>query len=171
MSFKQIPFGSAPEFNAIIEIPKGDSNKYEYDEELDIIKLDWVFTADFKMPFDYGYIPQTLGGDGDALDVYVINDHPLGIGALVACRPLGIIKLLDRGEVDDKIIALPLANPRYKNYQKIEDFEFDVRGILEKFFIELGKQKNKILEVKGFFGAEEAIKELQAAHASFLSKQ
>jgi inorganic pyrophosphatase len=171
MSFKNIPFGEPTRFNAIIEIPKGDSNKYEYDEELDVIKLDWVFTADFKMPFDYGYIPQTLGGDGDALDVYVVTDHPLATGTLVACRPIGIIKLLDRGEVDDKIIAIPLAHPRFKTIQSLEDFEFDYRGIFEKFFIELSKQKNKALEVKGFYGAQEAIKELEVGHQNFIRTQ
>ena len=169
MSFKHIPFGSPEGFNAIVEIPRGSSNKYELDEELDAIKLDWVFPESFKLPFDYGCIPQTRGGDGDALDVYILNQHPLTIGTIVLCRPIGIIKTLDRGEVDDKIFAIPIANHHYEKYQDIADLDFDYNNLFVNFFKELGVQKNKKIEGKGFFGRQEALAELKKSHAHFLA--
>src|SRR3990167_8529121 len=110
MSYKNIPLGKPEQFNAVVEISKGGENKYEYDENLDSIKLDWVFSGGFHFPFDYCYIPQTRGGDGDHLDVFIIASHPLQIGTIVECRPVGMIELLDRGEEDNKILAVPVAD-------------------------------------------------------------
>src|SRR3989344_575638 len=104
MGFKNIPFGSPEKFNVVLEIPTGSRNKYEYDEELDAIKLDFVFSENFKYIFNYGYIPETRGGDSDHLDCIILAPCPIDIGTIVECGPIGIIEMLDRGEEDNKII-------------------------------------------------------------------
>ena len=167
MSYKNLPFGSIDAFNVVIEIPKGSQNKYEYDEELDLIKLDWVFTDGFCFPFDYGYIPETRGGDGDHLDAFVLSSIPIEIGTICQCRAIGIIKLLDRGEEDDKILAIPLADPQLKNIQSLEDFKENYEKIFREFFKELEKQKNKIIEIKEFSDSTKAKEELVIAHRIF----
>lgn len=163
MSFKDIPFGTTDKFNVVVEISKGSPNKYEYSEKLDNLILDWVFNDGFSFPYNYGYIPQTRGGDGDALDVFILGNNPLDPGVIVECKTIGIIELLDRGEQDDKIIAVALADPEYSKYNELEDIPFGSKKILEEFFKGLGKQKDKTLEIKGFHNSSRAIKEIELA--------
>ncbi len=167
MSYKNIPFGSIDKFNAVVEIPEGSENKYEYDVELDTIKLDWVFTDGFKFIFNYGYIPETLGGDGDHLDVFILSSHPIAVGVVVECRTIGMIELLDRGEEDNKILAVPLADLGYKKYKDLDDLNFDYKQTFGKFFQDLAKQKNKIVEIKGFVSVVSAKSALEKARKNF----
>ena len=167
MGFKHIPFGTAERFNVVIEIPKGSQNKYEHDEELDVMKLDWVFTGDFKFIFDYGFVPQTRGGDGDMLDAFVLTSHSLTQGVVVECRAIGMIELLDRGEVDDKILAVPIADRNYEKVRELSELDFDYEQTFRDFFKKLGVQKDKVYEIKGFKGSNEAKRELTKAHERF----
>ena len=167
MSYKNIPLGKPEQFNAVVEISKGGENKYEYDENLDSIKLDWVFSGGFHFPFDYGYIPQTRGGDGDHLDVFIIASHPLPIGTIVECRPVGMIELLDRGEEDNKILAVPVADLKYANCKGLEDLDFDYESVFREFCRELGVQKDKVVEIKGFRDQAAAIKAIEFGHNKF----
>ena len=167
MSYKNIPFGNTDKFNVVIEIPRGSENKYEYDEGLDVIKLDWVFSGGFCFPFDYGFIPETRGGDGDHLDAFVFCPHPIAIGTIVECRAIGMIELLDRREEDNKILAVPISDPKYKNHNELADLNFDYKNIFGKFFKDIGIQKSKILEVKGFRDKITAVKKLESAHKNF----
>ena len=164
MSFKDIPFGSKDKFNVVVEISKGSPNKYEYSEELDNLILDWVFTDGFSFPFNYGYIPQTRGGDGDALDVFIVGDQPLDPGVIVECKAVGMIELLDRGEQDDKIIAVALADSTYSKYEELEELSLDYKKVFEDFFAGLGVQKSKTLEIKGFHGSARATKEIELGY-------
>ncbi len=166
MSYKNLPFGSVAKFNVVIEIPKGSPNKYEYDPGLDLIKLEWVFTGDFKFLFDYGFVSQTLGGDGDPLDAFVFCSHPLEQGTVVECRAVGMIEVLDRGEVDNKILAVAVADKEFGRFQELRDLKFDYEKTFRDFFKELGVQKDKIIEIKGFKDRARAEKELEAAHAN-----
>ncbi|MBI2515243.1 inorganic diphosphatase [Candidatus Wolfebacteria bacterium] len=167
MSYKNIPFGAPEKFNAVVEIPKGSEVKYEYDEDLDAIKLDWIFTNGFNFPFDYGYIPETRGGDGDHLDAFVLGSRSVALGTIVECRAIGMIELLDRGEKDNKILAAPIADPASQKYEKLDDLPFDYKTIFEEFFRELGAQKNKTVEIKGFRDKTAALQELESAHKNF----
>ena len=161
MSSKTVPFGKIEAFNVLIEIPKGSQNKYEYNEDLDKMELEQSFTGDFCLPFNYGFIPQTKGGDGDCLDAFVISSQPISIGTIVKCRAIGIIKLLDRGEQDDKVIAVALADPEYSKCKDIGELSFDYETVFKKFFKELSIQENKIIELKEFAGREEALREIK----------
>ncbi len=162
MSFKNIPFGKIDEFNVIIEIPKGSEKKYEYNEESDQIELDWVFTDGFSFPYNYGFIPQTKGGDNDPVDAFVLSSLPINKGTIIKCRAIGIIKLIDRGEQDDKIIAVSLTDLEYNKYEDLSELSFDYKKIFEEFFKELAIQKNKVMEIKGFEGKERAEEELKS---------
>ncbi len=167
MSYKHIPFGVPEKFNVVVEISKGCEVKYEYDEEWDEIKVSGIFEKGFSFPFDYGYVPQTRGGDGDHLDVFVLGSKSIAFGAIVECKPIGIIKLLDRGEQDDKILAVPVSDPIFGSFEKLEELPFDYKTIFADFFKELGVQRKKTMQIQGYEDKVVALKELELAHKNF----
>src|SRR4051812_39260899 len=113
--WESLPLGEkSPEIiNAVIEIPRGSHNKYEFDEKLGVFKLDRVLYSPFHYPLDYGFIPQTRSEDGDHLDVMVIGGDPVPQGCLVEVRPIGFMRMVDGGELDFKILAVQKKNPRF----------------------------------------------------------
>ena len=149
MSYKDVPFGEVEKFNVIIETPKGSQNKYEYDEKLDVIKLEWTFKGGFCFPFDYGFAPQTLGGDNDPLDVFVISEQPSHPGVIAECKPIGIIEVLDKGEIDNKIVAVSLQDQNYNKFESLDKLKFDYKKIFKNFFKELAIQKTRRLKLRG----------------------
>jgi len=161
MNFKDIPFGSPEEFNVLIEVPKGSKLKYEYDEGTDAMKLDFVFGGDFEFISNYGLIPGTKGGDGDHLDCHVLGDNPAIVGTIILSRPIGIIELSDRGEMDNKIIAVPVSDPVFTNVKTWDDLPVDLSDKFREFFKEIGIQKKKTMEIKGFYGKDRAIEEIK----------
>lgn len=109
------------EFNVIIEIPKGSSNKYEIDKETGLIALDRANYSAAPYPFDYGYVPQTLWHDGDPLDVIVLTTYPLHPGILVKVRPVAYMDMTDSGDSDAKIIAVPVDDKRWEDTNVLAD--------------------------------------------------
>lgn len=109
------------EFNCIIEIPKGSPNKYEIDKETWLIALDRANYSSAPYPFDYGYVPQTLRDDDDALDVIVLTTYPLQTGILVRVRPVAVMEMIDGGESDWKVIAVPVDDKRREDIQDLTD--------------------------------------------------
>ena len=105
----------------VVEIPKKSRNKYEYDEEGGFVKLDRVLFSSLHYPGDYGFIPQTLHDDGDPLDVLVMTNEPTFSGCVIEARPLGIFHLVDRGKLDDKILAVPHTDPLFAGYHTLDD--------------------------------------------------
>lgn len=143
--------------NAIIEIPKQTSNKYEYDEEMDIIKLDRVLHSPMFYPVDYGFIPDTRSKDGDHLDVMVITQSPVFTGCLLEVRPIGVLIMTDEAGDDEKILAVPLKNPNYNEYQKLSDVPEHFLKELVHFFTEYKHlEDGKDATVKGWLGRKEA---------------
>ena len=114
-SYLYLPIGdNAPEeINVVVEIPQGSRNKYEYDKELNIFRLDRALHSPIYYPGDYGFMPQTLAEDGDPLDVLILVIQPTFPGCLVVARPIGILKMIDDGLPDDKILAVPVGEPAY----------------------------------------------------------
>ncbi len=151
-----IPAGSADEMNVIIEIPRNSKNKYEIDKETGMIALDRVMHTAQDYPFDYGFVPQTLFDDGDALDVVVMTTYPLAPGILVRCRPVAIMGMLDSGEQDDKVIAVPTDDPRFNNIKDLEDINPHFLKEMEHFFSTYKKIQEKEVAVTGFNGVAEA---------------
>ena len=105
---------SENKFEALIEIPKGSKAKYELDKETGLLRLDRVLYTSTVYPSNYGFIPRTLADDGDPLDVLVLCNEPIIPMTLVTCMPIGVITMIDGGEPDEKIIAVPLDDPNYK---------------------------------------------------------
>lgn len=170
MNYKNILFGSVDKFNVIIEIPKGSENKYEYDENFDAIKFNWSFKNGFCFPYDYGFIPQTFAEDNDTTDVFVITSASLYPGVVVECKAIGMTEVIDRGEVDNKIIAVPLADPEYSKYELLQDLKFDYEKVFKDFYKELGIQKNKQIEVTGFGDATAAKQYIEKTNKNYQSK-
>lgn len=107
--------------NMLVEIPKGSFNKYEYVTEANVIKLDRVLYNMLPYPVEYGLIPQTYDEDDDLLDVMTLISYPTFPGCLIAVRPIGIMYMIDGGEIDDKILAVPVEDVRYKHIQSLKD--------------------------------------------------
>lgn len=148
--------GSADKINVIIEINKGSKNKYEIDKETGIIALDRVNHTTQDYPFDYGFIPQTLWDDGDAVDVVVLTTYPLFPGVLVRVRPVAIMSMVDSGEADDKIIAVPVDDPRFSTVKDLADINPHTIKEIEHFFATYKKIQNKEVKINGFKGKTEA---------------
>jgi len=143
--------------NAIIEIVKQTSNKYEYDEKLDIIKLDRVLHSPMFYPVDYGFIPETRSKDGDHLDVMVLTNAPVFTGCLLEVRPVGVLIMSDEHGEDEKILAVPLKNPVYDEIKKLSDVPEHCLKELVHFFTEYKRlESNKDVTVKGWLNRKEA---------------
>ena len=142
--------------NVIIEIPKFSKNKYEIDKETGIIALDRVMHSAQDYPFDYGFVPQTLFDDGDALDVVLLTTYPLAPGILVKARPVAIMEMVDGGERDDKIIAVPVDDPRFDEVHDIGDLNKHFIKETTHFFETYKKVQNKEVEIGEWLGVIEA---------------
>ena len=142
--------GTNEEINVIIEINKGSKNKYEIDKETGLIALDRTMHTSQDFPFDYGFVPQTLGEDNDPLDVILLTTYPLLPGILVRARPVAVMKMIDSGEGDDKIIAVPCDDPRWNDTKDLDDINKHAVKEIEHFYSTYKKLQNKVVEVKSF---------------------
>lgn len=129
-SGKNIP----EEITVVIEINKGSKNKYELDKETGLIKLDRVMKTSQDYPFDYGFVPQTHWHDGDPLDVVLLTTYPLFPGVLVVARPVGVIDMVDSGDSDAKIIAVPVKDLRFNKIKDLSDVNEHTIKEIKHFF-------------------------------------
>jgi inorganic pyrophosphatase len=148
------------EVDVVIEIPKGSRNKFEVDKETGLIRLDRVLHKPFRYEWDYGFIPQTLADDGDPLDGVVIVDQPSFPAAIIPCRPIGVMHMIDQGEGDDKIICVPADDPDSKRVMSISKAQ---EARMRRWFEGYKKKENKKVEVTGFEGAEVARRYIKEA--------
>jgi inorganic pyrophosphatase len=148
--------GTKDSMNVVIEIPKGSKNKYEIDKETGLIALDRALYSAQDYPFDYGFVPKTLWDDGDALDVVVLTTYPLTTGILVQVRPVGIMNMIDGGEADEKVIGVPETDPRWKDIKDLSDINKHTLKEIEHFFSTYKILQDKVVEIKGFKGADDA---------------
>ncbi len=154
-----IESGTPEELNVIVEIPKGSNNKYEIDKATGLIKLDRANYSSAPFPYDYGFVPHTLWEDGDALDVILLTTFPLQTGILVNARPVAVMEMIDSGESDYKIIAVPTEDKRWNDVQDLGDIN---KHTLKEFqhFLETYKAlkgKPAPVEIKGIMGKAEAV--------------
>ena len=143
-------------FEALIEIPKGCKAKYELDKETGMLRLDRILYTSTVYPADYGFIPRTLAEDGDPLDVLVLCDDSIYPMTLVTCKPIGVIKMVDGGELDEKIIAVALNDPNYKHYYDIKELPKHVYEEMMHFFEVYKKLEHKKTTVREISHREEA---------------
>ncbi|MGB8644274.1 MAG: inorganic diphosphatase [Anaerolineae bacterium] len=134
--WKELPVGpDAPNIvNVVVEIPKGSRNKYEYDKASGAILLDRVLYSSIHYPGDYGFIPQTYYDDGDPLDILVMINEPTFSGCIIQARPIGLFRMKDKGEPDDKILAVPAKDPIFGDYHEIADIPQHFLSEVAHFF-------------------------------------
>lgn len=168
-----IDSGTKEEMQVIIEIPKESHNKYEIDKKTGLIKLDRANYSSAAYPFDYGFVPQTLWDDGDALDVIVMTTYPLNVGVLVAARPVGILRMIDSGEADDKVIAVPVDDKRWDDVQDIADLNKHTLKEITHFFETYKSLKGKpvVVELNGYEGKAAAEAAFERARQLYLDAQ
>lgn len=148
------------DFIAVVEIPKGSKNKYELDKETGLILLDRILHTSTHYPANYGFIPRTYGDDLDPLDVLVLCSEPLDPLTLVRCYPIGVIKMLDSGKSDEKIIAVPYGDPTYNGYRSIFNLPKHIYDEMTHFFTvykALEHKETAVDEVKDYDAAIEII--------------
>ena len=173
MSFDKVtPGKKAPEqFNVIIEIPmNSDPVKYEVDKETGAMFVDRFMSTPMRYPCNYGYIPHTLCGDGDPVDVLVLSPYPLISGVVVRCRPVGMLKMTDEAGEDTKLLAVPIDKllPIYSKWQKPEDLhELQLRTIQHFFEHYKDLEPNKWVRIDGWEGADAAKAEIKAGVRRF----
>jgi inorganic pyrophosphatase len=147
----------------VVEIPKKSRNKYEYDERGGFVKLDRVLFSSLHYPGDYGFVPQTLHDDGDPLDVLVMTNEPTFSGCVIEARPLGVFHLVDKGQVDDKILAVPHTDPLFNGYHTLDDVPAHFLEEVAHFFNVYKDLESAEVEGKGWEGLDRAYKEVERA--------
>ena len=160
-----------PQFvNAIIEIPKDSKVKYELDKETGLLKLDRYMFSAVHYPGDYGFIPQTLWEDGDPLDVFVITHRETYPMALCEVKVIGVIRMDDGGESDDKILAVHNADPRYNQWDSIEDVPKHFLSELHNFLETYKALENKQVLVYEVLPAKDAYETITRAIEMYNTK-
>jgi inorganic pyrophosphatase len=161
---------NAPEvINVVVEIPRGSRNKYEYDKESGAFFLDRVLYSPMHYPAEYGFMPQSYYDDGDPLDVLVLMNQPTFPGCVIEARPVAIFSMIDSGEGDDKILAVPANDPYFANVKDIQDVSPHYLREVEHFFQVYKDLQNKKVESRGWEGAAKALE--RVAYSIELYKQ
>lgn len=154
----------------VVEIPKGSRNKYEYDAKLGAIKLDRFVSASVVYPTDYGYVPQTLAPDGDALDVLVCVSEPTFPGCVVPSKVIGLLKMSDEKGPDDHVVCVPVNDPGWNTAETIDDLPLLLRREIGHFFeVYKDLDPGRYSDVQGWGDVEEAWDRIASARANFAS--
>jgi len=167
---KITPLNKNNSINVFIEIEKGSKNKYELDKETGLIKLDRVMYTAQVYPFDYGFAPNTLWKDGDPLDVVLLTSYPIHSGVLVEARPVAYLDMIDNGESDAKIIAVPVHDPRFTNVKDLEDINPHTIDEINHFFETYKILEKKKVTIPSVYNAKEAMEVIKESIKLFKSK-
>jgi len=147
--------------HAVIEVPKGSRNKYEYSKKAGLLKLDRVLYSAVMYPGDYGFIPRTLFEDGDPMDILVMINEPTFPGCVIEARPIGMFKMIDDDEKDFKILAVPATDPSFDDYHKMDDIPKHFPREMENFFLTYKQLQGTPVSTLGWATAEEAKESIQ----------
>ncbi len=148
---------------SIIEVPKGSKTKYELDKLSGLLKVDRILYSAVYYPANYGFIPKTYCADNDPLDILVLGQEPVVPLSIVRAKPIGVMKMIDQGEADDKIIAVHVDDPEYAQYNSIDDLPQHVLKTIQRFFEDYKVLENKEVKIEAFLGPEEAKKAIVEA--------
>jgi inorganic pyrophosphatase len=155
----------------MVEIPMGSRNKYEYDLRLKAIRFDRFVSASVIYPTDYGFIPDTLALDGDELDVLVCVSEPTFPGCMVPVRPIGVFCMSDEKGKDDKIVCVPLNDPRWNIYFEAGELPKTLRDEISHFFsVYKDLDLDRHSEPRGWLGRDAALATIAEAHESFRNR-
>ena len=153
--------------NGLIEIPQGSRTKYEIDKKTGLLKLDRIIYSSFHYPINYGFIPQTLGLDGDPLDILVMCSESIQPLCLVEATVIGNMQMIDTGVVDDKIIAVAAKDPGVNYITSVDELPKHLIAILRNYFEQYKVLENKIVEINEFQNAEAAYKVIDESIALY----
>ena len=158
------------DFSAVIEIPKGSNCKYELDKHTGLLRLDRVLYTSTHYPANYGFIPRTYADDGDPLDVLVLCAESILPLTLIRVFPIGVMRMIDGGATDDKIIAVAFSDPSYNNIKSIDELPAHIFDEIMHFFSVYKQLENKQTAVKELFDYKEAIKIITEAIEAYDKK-
>ena len=157
------------DFEALIEIPRGCKEKYELDKETGLLRLDRVLYTSTVYPANYGFLPRTLADDGDPLDVLVLGNAALFPMTLVRCYPIGVIKMMDNGSYDEKIIAVPFNDPSYNTYTDISQLPPHLFEEMRHFFEVYKNLERKDTAVDEVRGRDDAVRIISDAMQNYIT--
>ncbi len=168
--YRDVPIGDgAPDvFNVVVEIPKGSGNKYEYDPETNLFRLDRPLYSPMHYPGDYGFVPATRASDGDPLDALVLVEHPTFSGCLIEVRAIGMLIMVDQGAEDLKLLCVPNADPRAKNLINYSDIDPHRLREIEYFFSIYKELEGKQTRTGGWRDSNKAGETIVAAHNRYV---
>jgi inorganic pyrophosphatase len=158
------------EFVAVVEIPLGSNVKYELDKDTGLLKVDRIVHSAVFYPANYGFIPQSLSEDGDALDVLILCQEAVQPLALIRARAIGLMHMIDAGTPDDKIIAIAADDPEYNSYHETRDLPPHRLDVIKRFFQDYKQLEGKRVQVKGFRNSKTAITVIARALKSYQRK-
>ncbi|MCJ7793050.1 MAG: inorganic diphosphatase [Candidatus Marinimicrobia bacterium] len=163
---------SPKEVNCLVEVPKGSSNKIEYYHQEGYFHLDRVLYEAVFFPFEYGIIPQTWNDkDKDPLDIVLLSSFSTFSGCIIKCRPIGVIRIEDTGEQDDKIVAVPVDDPRFAQIEELKDLDPHTKKEIENFWENYSElQPDKKIKIKGWSEKKTARKLIKKAAAKYQKK-
>ncbi len=158
------------EFICVVEIPKGSKKKYELDKETGYLKLDRILYTSTHYPANYGFIPRTYGDDKDPLDVLLLCAETLEPMTLVKAKPIGVISMVDNGQGDEKIIAVPCGDPTYNHYNDISQLPAHIFDEMSHFFTVYKNLEHKQTAVNEVMGRDQAIEIIKSAIADYIEE-
>lgn len=153
--------------DVFVEIPRGSRNKYEWDPSLQAFRLDRVLFASVHYPTDYGFVRDTLGHDGDPLDALVVVHEPTFPGCIIPARPVGVLGMRDEKGLDDKLLTVPIGDPRFDPINDLVDLSPSWLAEIEYFFATYKTLERKMTEVTGWQNWEAAQRLIQEARTRF----
>ena len=160
-----------PPIEVVVEIPSGSRNKYEYDHELDCIKLDRFLFSSVVYPTDYGFVPDTLGQDGDPLDVMVLVSEPTFPGCRIEVKPIALFRMEDDAGIDDKVLAVPPTDPGWNKLERLDDVSQQMQDEIEHFFSIYKDLEQKKVRVDGWYSREDANAEIEASRKRYVEPE
>ncbi|HXU39188.1 MAG TPA: inorganic diphosphatase [Blastocatellia bacterium] len=169
MKYSDLPIGEqAPDvFNVVVEIPKGSANKYEYDPQLEVFKLDRTLYSPMHYPGDYGFVPSTIAADGDPVDVLVLVESATFPGCVIEARAVGMLEMVDQGVEDLKLLCVSTKDPRQETVKNYSDVHPHRLREIEHFFGIYKELEGKETETRGWRSAEDARRILVTASERF----
>ncbi len=154
--------------DVVVEIPKGSRNKYEYDYEKKMIRYDRMIFSSMHYPSDYGFVPETLAEDGDALDALVLVSEPTFPGCLIEVRPIGLFRMRDEKGPDAKLLCVPTTDPIWNSFTDLSQVNDHLKNEIEHFFQVYKDLEKKKVGIEGWDTREEALKIIKESQERFL---